>query len=93
VRSTLTSDVQLALVPPSQEGSEGLALGGDEIRLRMVVQPLVAWLWIGGGIIVLGTILSAIPTRRHIASGRDEIRSDVEPEPSPSPDREVVGVS
>jgi cytochrome c-type biogenesis protein CcmF len=32
---------------------------------RVVVQPLVAWLWAGGALIVIGSILSAIPGRRR----------------------------
>jgi cytochrome c-type biogenesis protein CcmF len=31
----------------------------------VVVQPLVMWLWIGGGLVVVGSILSAIPGRRR----------------------------
>jgi len=31
----------------------------------VVVQPLVMWLWIGGGLVVFGSILSAVPGRRR----------------------------
>jgi cytochrome c-type biogenesis protein CcmF len=31
----------------------------------VVVQPLVMWLWIGGGLVVVGSVLSAIPGRRR----------------------------
>jgi cytochrome c-type biogenesis protein CcmF len=31
----------------------------------VVVQPLVMWLWLGGGLIVIGSVLSAIPGRRR----------------------------
>jgi cytochrome c-type biogenesis protein CcmF len=37
----------------------------DAILLRVVVQPLIVWLWIGGGVIALGTILAAWPGRRR----------------------------
>ena len=33
--------------------------------IGVVVQPLVMWLWIGGGLVVVGSILSAIPGRRR----------------------------
>jgi hypothetical protein len=31
----------------------------------VVVQPLVMWLWLGGSLIVVGSVLSAIPGRRR----------------------------
>jgi hypothetical protein len=31
----------------------------------VVAQPLVAWLWLGGVLIVVGSVLSAIPGRRR----------------------------
>jgi cytochrome c-type biogenesis protein CcmF len=33
--------------------------------IGVVVQPLVMWLWIGGGLVVVGSIFSAIPGRRR----------------------------
>jgi cytochrome c-type biogenesis protein CcmF len=38
---------------------------GTTWQFRVVVQPLVAWLWAGGALIVLGSILSAVPGRRR----------------------------
>jgi cytochrome c-type biogenesis protein CcmF len=38
---------------------------GTEWQFRVVVQPLVAWLWTGGALIVIGSILSAVPGRRR----------------------------
>jgi cytochrome c-type biogenesis protein CcmF len=32
--------------------------------LLVVIEPLVWWIWFGGGILVLGTIVSAWPSRR-----------------------------
>jgi cytochrome c-type biogenesis protein CcmF len=58
VRSTLIDDVMLSvLVMPVNPG--------DPLTLRVVVQPLVVWLWIGGGIMAAGTFLSAFPGRRR----------------------------
>ncbi len=31
----------------------------------VVVQPLVMWLWIGGGLVVVGSVLAAVPGRRR----------------------------
>jgi cytochrome c-type biogenesis protein CcmF len=35
------------------------------IGLRVIVQPLIAWLWIGGSIMVVGTAMAAFPGRRR----------------------------
>ncbi len=35
------------------------------IGLRVIVQPLIIWLWIGGGIMVAGTAMAAFPGRRR----------------------------
>jgi cytochrome c-type biogenesis protein CcmF len=38
---------------------------GDSAVLGVIVQPLVAWLWIGGGVMAAGTILAAWPGERR----------------------------
>jgi cytochrome c-type biogenesis protein CcmF len=59
----------------------------------VVVQPLILWLWVGGGVMALGTILSAWPgTRRRptdpssvaLASGPGAT-PDPDPDPEPEP--------
>ncbi|MFN0091434.1 MAG: heme lyase CcmF/NrfE family subunit, partial [Acidimicrobiales bacterium] len=68
VRSTWRRDVWLVLAkPPGDDG---------RIDLRVVVQPLVAWLWAGGAVIVLGSALAAAPGRR---------RRPTDPASAPSP--------
>ncbi len=42
-----------------------LRRGGYSAQLTVVVQPLVMWLWIGGGLIGLGSLLAAAPGRRR----------------------------
>jgi cytochrome c-type biogenesis protein CcmF len=34
-------------------------------RIKVLVMPLTVWLWIGGGIMGLGTLLAALPGRRR----------------------------
>ncbi|MBV13648.1 MAG: cytochrome C biogenesis protein CcmF [Actinobacteria bacterium] len=54
-RSTVWDDVQLAvLAVPDGSGST---------IVRVTVQPLVWWLWFGGGVMALGTVLAAVPGR------------------------------
>ena len=36
-----------------------------EAVIAVVVQPLVVWLWIGGGLMALGTLMAALPGRRR----------------------------
>ena len=58
VRSTFTDDVALSVIDikPGENGS---------VTIRVTVQPLIIWLWIGGGIMALGTLLAVFPGRRR----------------------------
>jgi cytochrome c-type biogenesis protein CcmF len=38
---------------------------GSSVVIGVVVQPLVSWMWVGGALLVVGTLLSAIPGRRR----------------------------
>jgi cytochrome c-type biogenesis protein CcmF len=51
-------DVYLALSSAPEED------GGDVV-LRVIVEPLVSWLWIGGGLMAMGTALALVPTTRR----------------------------
>jgi cytochrome c-type biogenesis protein CcmF len=39
---------------------------GGPVVLRVIIQPMALWLWVGGGVMVLGTILAAWPCRRRL---------------------------
>ena len=58
MRVGVVDDVYLTLQALPEEGS-------DEVLLRVVVQPLVLWLWVGGGVMALGTVLAAWPGPRR----------------------------
>ena len=58
VRSSWKDDVYLTLEQPLP-GDDGVAV------IRVIVQPLVVWLWIGGALMALGTVLAAFPGRRR----------------------------
>jgi len=51
-------DVYLTIdsIPSSVDGAVGIGV---------TVQPLVAWLWVGGGILAVGALLAAVPGRRR----------------------------
>ena len=59
VRSTLRDDVALSVLSFPDD------VGADRVILRVTVQPLVAWLWIGGIVMALGTALSLVRTGAH----------------------------
>jgi cytochrome c-type biogenesis protein CcmF len=71
VRTTLTDDVALSLidVPDADDPS---------ITLRVTIQPMVVWLWIGGAVMALGTLLAVFPGRR---------RNPIDPVSAPVPAR------
>jgi cytochrome c-type biogenesis protein CcmF len=88
VRVGPTEDVYLALTSSPETadpGGDGAAT--DAIGLRVVVQPLVVWVWTGGMVMVLGTVLALIPgrSRRRIQAGAGDgptQESGGAPEPS-----------
>jgi cytochrome c-type biogenesis protein CcmF len=57
IDSGVTSDVYLTINSVPDKGGAW--------TFGVVVQPLVMWLWIGGGLVVVGSVLSAIPGRRR----------------------------
>jgi len=56
VRSTLLGDTYMNLMAFQQDGSNA--------TIKVILEPLVPWIWLGGGIICLGAVLSAWPARR-----------------------------
>jgi len=81
VRTGLRSDVFLALLDvPDEEG--------DPAVVRVVIQPLVTWLWIGGGVMAVGTVLAAFPGRRRRPTEPTSALEDVD---APAPEPEPVG--
>jgi cytochrome c-type biogenesis protein CcmF len=57
VRSRAWGDIYINLMAFKQDGSNA--------TLKVIVEPLVPWIWIGGGIICLGAIVSMFPSRRR----------------------------
>ncbi len=61
VRTGLTEDIYLTL-------DAGAAAGDTSATIRVFVKPMILWLWIGGLIMAIGTLLAAFPgTRRRRA--------------------------
>lgn len=65
VRTGLNHDLYLTL--------EGNVRPNDsEARIKIFVKPLIVWLWVGGGLMALGTVLAALPSRRRVTSTSTE---------------------
>ncbi|MDP9419746.1 MAG: heme lyase CcmF/NrfE family subunit, partial [Actinomycetota bacterium] len=58
VRTGVREDVYLTLVAAPEQP-------GDPAVIGVIIQPLVVWLWIGGGVMALGTVLAAWPGERR----------------------------
>ncbi len=88
VRSSAIDDVYLSLVTGPN--------GTDAVTLRVIIEPLAIWMWIGGGLIAFGTFLAAFPGGRR-RNPLDPVSSPVTaaaPPPSdqaeaPDPERET----
>ena len=85
IDSSWTSDVYLTI--------DSIPDGGGSWTFGVVVQPMVTWLWIGGGLMAIGSVLSAVPGRRRRPT--DPVSASLEPafpRPDETPDHEdLVG--
>jgi cytochrome c-type biogenesis protein CcmF len=92
VRTGISHDIYLTVA-----GNQAPEVGATEVRIEVFRKPMILWLWIGGGLMALGTILSAFPGSRRrrptdpvsapvptaaIAAQRD-IASDDQPDDQP----------
>jgi len=57
VRTGLLRDVYLTLVSSPADGTA--------VTLGVAVNPMIVWLWIGGGVMALGTAVALVPGRRR----------------------------
>lgn len=61
VRTGITNDVYLTL-------EQGSVPGDTSVSIQAFVRPMILWLWLGGLVMAIGTLLSAFPgTRRRRA--------------------------
>ena len=56
VATSLVDDVYLSLATIPEEGT-------SEVALRVLIKPLVAWMWLGGAVLALGIAAALVPTR------------------------------
>jgi cytochrome c-type biogenesis protein CcmF len=60
----------------------GVEQDGERATFRFFLNPGVAWLWVGGGVMVLGGLLAVWPTRRRRAPPRPAVRPARRREPA-----------
>jgi cytochrome c-type biogenesis protein CcmF len=71
VRTGLREDVYLTLISsPNEQG---------RVTIGVAVNPMVVWLWTGGGVMALGTLVALSPSLRRRRTGRVEEPVPVEP--------------
>jgi cytochrome c-type biogenesis protein CcmF len=58
VRTGWNEDIYLTL-------GQGVSPGDTEATIRVFIKPMILWLWIGGAIMALGTLLAAFPGSRR----------------------------
>ncbi len=74
-----------------------LGAGGSTAQVEVIVQPLVMWLWMGGGLIGIGSLLAAVPGRRRrptdpVSVPLPELAPDFVATPRPEPAGAPVAV-
>ncbi len=58
VKTGLASDIYLTLENAAQPGA-------TEAQIKIFIKPLILWLWVGGAMIAIGTVLAAFPGKRR----------------------------
>ncbi len=79
VHTSLTRDIYLTLVSsPNQRG---------RVTIGIAIKPMLVWIWIGGGVVALGTMLALTPSLRRKRGPKAPV---LEPPPVEDVDLESV---
>jgi cytochrome c-type biogenesis protein CcmF len=87
VRTGLTHDVYMAIA-----ANDPPVAGSDRVVIRVFTKPMILWLWIGGLLMAVGTVLAAFPGKRRrdpLAPVSERLRA---PESGGVPDSDEVPV-
>jgi len=57
IRSTLAEDLYVAMA--------GISADGSAVTFRVLLNPLMIWLWIGGAVLLIGTVIAFWPEGRR----------------------------
>jgi len=69
IRSTLAEDLYVILVGWNEEGAAAF---------KVLVNPLVIWIWIGGGVLVIGGLIAFWPGQRGTLIRGQTVEAEVE---------------
>lgn len=58
VLTTLTKDIYVTLEPP-------VKMDSGTAKIKVFVKPMIVWIWVGGGLMAVGTVLAMFPGRRR----------------------------
>ena len=58
VLTTLTKDIYVTLEPP-------VRMDSGSAKIKVFVKPMIVWIWIGGALMAVGTVLAMFPGRRR----------------------------
>jgi cytochrome c-type biogenesis protein CcmF len=84
VRNTLRTSILLSVTdPPTTSGTVGL---------KVIVQPLIVWLWIGGAVMAVGSAMAAFPGKRRRPTDPTSAPVPGAAPPEPEPEPVPVGV-
>ena len=83
-RGSLIDDVQLSVIPTDED---------ESVVVRVTVQPLVQWLWIGGTLMAVGTALALVPGKRRRPTSATSALPVTEPPVTLTPDDSLDGVT
>ena len=78
IHSSLARDLYVVYAGRSPESNDPV--------IHVYLNPLVRWIWLGGLVLVLGTILALIPNRQPqivLQAAREEAKAKAFPEPAP----------
>ena len=81
VRTGLLRDIYLTLV--------SAPTSSDQVTIGVAINPMVVWVWVGGALVGLGTIVALTPARRRRVGAGDvdgDAGSDAGPAPEPEPE-------
>ena len=88
--ATATGSTTASATSGGAQGGTTPQTGDSTATIRVFVKPMILWLWIGGLIMAIGTLLAAFPgSRRRRAIdpvSAPTAEPDREPAPSPAPD-------
>ncbi len=82
VRSRPTRDIYLNLMAFAQDGSTA--------TVRAMVEPMVGWIWFGGGMMVFGVLVALWPMRRAVAEVAPVAEKAKKHAPAAAPKRKLV---